>query len=41
MLDPEVRRKRRITANYTFTDLRAALDMAFSILRSASSTSGE
>lgn len=28
-LDPEVRRKRRITANNTFTDLRSALNMAF------------
>lgn len=29
-LDPEVRRKRRITANNTFTDLRSALNMAYS-----------
>jgi integrase/recombinase XerD len=28
-LDPEVRRRRRITANNTFTDLRSALNMAF------------
>ena len=28
-LDPEVRRKRRITANNTFTDFRSALNMAF------------
>jgi len=28
-LDPEVRRKRRVTANQTFTDLRAALNFAF------------
>lgn len=28
-LEPELRRKRRITANNTFTDLRSALNMAF------------
>ena len=28
-LDAETRRKRRITANNTFTDLRSALNMAF------------
>ena len=28
-LEPEVRRKRRVTANQTFTDLRSALNLAF------------
>lgn len=35
-LDPEVRRKRRITANNTFTDFRSALNMAFGDGRIAS-----